>query len=161
MVTLAAQTGGGLSKNTKILIINGPNLNLLGTREPEIYGATTLGEIEADCLAVAQSSGMEASCVQSNSEGAIVDHIQAARSECAGIVINPGAYTHTSVAILDALLASELPVVEIHLSNIHAREAFRNHSYVSKAATGVICGFGADGYAMAITAMARLLKISE
>ena len=161
MVTLAAQEGGGLSENAKILIINGPNLNLLGTREPEIYGTTTLAEIEADCVTLAQSLGMQANCVKSNSEGEIVNHIQAARLECSGVVINPGAYTHTSVAILDALLASELPIVEVHLSNIHRREAFRSHSYVSKAAAGVICGFGADGYAMAITAMAKLLKISK
>ena len=132
----------------KILLLNGPNLNLLGVREPSIYADATLPEIEARCSARAGELGLTLATAQSNSEGALVDHIQAARDDCAGIIINPGAYTHTSVAILDALLAVELPVIEVHLSNIHKREAFRHNSYVSKVANGVLCGFGPDGYVM-------------
>lgn len=142
----------------KILVINGPNLNLLGTREPEIYGRETLEDIEEACRKLGQDLGFEALCYQSNSEGALVDRVQQARADCAGIVINPGAYTHTSVALLDALLACAIPVIEVHLSNIHRREEFRHHSYVSKAAEGVICGLGAHGYDMALRAMARLLR---
>ena len=147
-----------MSKTMKILVINGPNLNLLGTREPEIYGRETLEDIEEACRALGQDLGFEVLCYQSNSEGALVDRVQQARADCAGIVINPGAYTHTSVALLDALLACALPVIEVHLSNIHRREDFRHHSYVSKAAEGVICGLGAHGYDMALRAMARLLQ---
>ena len=142
----------------KILVINGPNLNLLGTREPEIYGRETLEDIEEACRKLGQDLGFEVLCYQSNSEGALVDRVQQARTDCAGIVINPGAYTHTSVALLDALLACAIPVIEVHLSNIHRREDFRHHSYVSKAAEGVICGLGAHGYNMALRAMARLLQ---
>jgi 3-dehydroquinate dehydratase-2 len=142
----------------KILLLNGPNLNLLGVREPSIYADATLPEIEARCSARAGELGLTLATAQSNSEGALVDHIQAARDDCAGIIINPGAYTHTSVAILDALLAVELPVIEVHLSNIHKREAFLHNSYVSKVANGVLCGFGPDGYVMALEAMSRLLK---
>jgi 3-dehydroquinate dehydratase-2 len=144
----------------KILVINGPNLNLLGSREPDIYGRRTLADIEDDCRARGRELGLEVECFQSNSEGALVDRIQEANRDCAGIVINPGAYTHTSVALLDALLACDLPVIEVHLSNIHQREEFRHHSYVSKAASGVICGFGPDGYRMALEAMARLVETS-
>lgn len=144
----------------KILLVNGPNLNLLGSREPDIYGHQTLADIEDDCRARGRELGLEVECFQSNSEGALVDRIQEACRDCAGIVINPGAYTHTSVALLDALLACGLPVIEVHLSNIHQREEFRHHSYVSKAASGVICGLGPDGYRMALEAMARLVETS-
>ncbi len=146
-----------MAKASKILILNGPNLNLLGTRQPEVYGRETLADIEAMCRSRAQELGLEADCRQSNGEGELVGWIQGARGDCAGILINPGAYSHTSIAILDALLAVELPVVEVHLSNIHGREAFRRHSYVSQAAQGVICGFGATGYLMAVDALARLI----
>jgi 3-dehydroquinate dehydratase-2 len=147
-----------LAKARKILILNGPNLNLLGTRQPEIYGSTTLADIEAMCQSRAKDLGLGAEFRQSNTEGQIVDWIQEARGKFAGIVINPGAYSHTSVAILDALLAADMPVVEVHLSNIHKREAFRHHSYVSKAAQAVICGFGASGYLMALDGLARILE---
>ncbi len=147
-----------MAKSPKILVLNGPNLNMLGTRQPEIYGRTTLADIEARCHEHGKSLGLRVECAQSNSEGALVDSIQAARRDCVGIVINPGAYSHTSVAILDALLASGLPVIEVHLSNIHQREAFRHKSYVSQAANGVLCGFGAAGYDMALEAMARQLQ---
>ncbi len=147
-----------MSKTKKILIVNGPNLNLLGSREPETYGSATLADIEADCMTAGEGLGLAIETFQSNSEGALVDRIQAARQDSAGIVINPGAYTHTSIALLDALLACELPVIEVHLSNIHRREAFRHNSYVSKAATGVICGLGPEGYLLALTAMARLIE---
>lgn len=147
-----------MSKTKKILIVNGPNLNLLGSREPETYGSAALADIEADCMTAGEGLGLSIETFQSNSEGALVDRIQAARQDSAGIVINPGAYTHTSIALLDALLACELPVIEVHLSNIHRREAFRHNSYVSKAATGVICGLGPEGYLLALTAMARLIE---
>ncbi len=146
-----------MSEARKVLLLNGPNLNLLGTREPEIYGSATLADIESRCTDRARGLGLELECQQSNSEGALVDAIQAARERCHGIIINPGAYTHTSIAIFDALAACDLPVVEVHLSNIHRREDFRHSSYVSKVAEGVICGFGADGYEMAVDAMARIL----
>lgn len=146
-----------MSDLPKILLINGPNLNLLGSREPEIYGTTTLADIEAACAAKAKGLGFALQCFQSNSEGALVDAIQAASGKNAGIVINPGAYSHTSIAILDALTAAGLPVVEVHLSNIHQREDFRRASYVSKVAQGVICGFGAYGYEMAFDAMKGIL----
>ncbi len=146
-----------MAKAPSVLILNGPNLNLLGTREPEIYGRTTLADIEAQCRARAGEIGLSVECRQSNGEGQLVDWIQEARDSRAAIVINPGAYSHTSIAILDALQAADLPVVEVHLSNIHKRETFRQHSYVSKAAQGVICGFGAQGYLMALDALTRLL----
>lgn len=146
-----------MAKAPSILIINGPNLNLLGTREPSVYGHTTLAEIEAACRARAKERGLSVDCRQSNSEGEIVGWIQEARGRFAAIAINPAAYSHTSVAILDALSAVELPVVEVHLSNIHKRESFRRHSYVSQVALGVICGFGPSGYLMALDALARML----
>ena len=146
-----------MAKAPSVLILNGPNLNLLGTREPEIYGRTTLADIEAQCRALAGELGLAVDCRQSNGEGQLVDWIQEARNGHAAIVINPGAYSHTSIAILDALQAADLPVIEVHLSNIHKRETFRQHSYVSQVATGVICGFGAQGYRMALDALARLL----
>lgn len=143
---------------TAIHIINGPNLNLLGTREPEIYGTTTLADIEALCAERAAAHGMQAVCFQSNDEGELVTRIQKARSEAAGLIINAGAYSHTSVAILDALQAVDAPIMEVHLSNIFAREEFRHHSYVSGVAAGVICGLGAQGYGMAIDALAARLS---
>lgn len=143
---------------SKVLhIINGPNLNLLGTREPEVYGTTTLADIEAMCADRAQKHGMETLCLQSNDEGEMVNFIQTARTEASGLIINAGAYSHTSVAILDALQAVEVPIIEVHLSNIFAREEFRHHSYVSGVAAGVICGLGAQGYEMAIDALAARL----
>jgi 3-dehydroquinate dehydratase-2 len=150
-----------VAKAPKILILNGPNLNMLGTRQPEVYGKVTLADIEAACQARATDLGLAAECRQSNGEGELVDWIQAARNEVQAMIINPGAYSHTSVAILDALLAADLPTVEVHLSNIHRREEFRHHSYVSKAAQGVICGFGARGYIMALEALAAQLIESQ
>ncbi len=149
--------GSRVAEARKILILNGPNLNMLGTRQPEIYGTATLGSIDAACHARAKELGLEVECRQSNSEGELVDWIQKARGGADGIIMNPGAYTHTSIAILDALLAAGLPLIEVHLSNIHKREDFRQNSYVSKAAQGVICGFGARGYLMALEAMAAHL----
>jgi len=146
-----------LAKTPNILLINGPNLNMLGTRQPEVYGRTTLADIEAMCHARARDLGIALDFRQSNSEGEIVGWIQAAHDKIAGIAINPGAYSHTSVAILDALLAIEAPIIEVHLSNIHRREAFRHNSYVSQAAHGVICGFGATGYLMALDGLAQLI----
>jgi 3-dehydroquinate dehydratase-2 len=139
-----------------ILILNGPNLNMLGTRQPEIYGAETLGDIEIAAKAHATPLGMDIDFRQSNHEGVLVDWVQEARTTRHGIIVNAGAYTHTSVALLDALLAAELPVVEVHLSNIHRRDAFRHHSYVSQAAVGMIAGFGSQGYLLALDAMAKL-----
>ena len=141
-----------------IHIINGPNLNLLGTREPKIYGTTTLADIDALCADRAAAHGLEAVCFQSNDEGELVSRIQAARGQAAGLIINAGAYSHTSVAILDALQAFDAPIIEVHLSNIFAREEFRHHSYVSGVAAGVICGLGAQGYGMAVDALAARLS---
>lgn len=146
-----------MAKAPKVLILNGPNLNLLGTREPEVYGTATLADIEKQCRKQAKDLGLTTDCRQSNTEGELVGWIQEARNGTSGIILNPGAYTHTSVAILDALLAVDLPVIEVHLSNTHKREDFRQHSYVSRAAEGVICGFGVQGYLMALEAMATLL----
>lgn len=140
-----------------IHILNGPNLNLLGKRQPEIYGADTLADVEANCAALAGELGLETALFQSNHEGEIVDQIHRAREEAAGIVINAGAYTHTSVAILDALNTFEGPVIEVHISNIHAREAFRHHSYISARADGVIVGCGVEGYTLALRRLATLL----
>ncbi len=150
-----------MAEAPKVLILNGPNLNMLGTRQPEVYGTATLADIEAACAKRAQDLGLATECRQSNSEGELVGWIQAARVQAQAVIINPGAYSHTSVAILDALLAVDLPIVEVHLSNIHRREEFRHHSYVSKAAQGVICGFGARGYIMALEALAAQLIESQ
>ncbi len=147
-----------MTEPRSILIINGPNLNMLGQREPAIYGRDTLADIEAACARSAAEHGLAADFRQSNSEGQLVDWIQGARQGHAGIIINAGAYTHTSIAILDALLAADLPIVEVHLSNIFRREEFRHHSYVSRAASGVICGFGLSSYVLAFDAMARLVR---
>ena len=135
-----------------ILILNGPNLNLLGTREPEIYGATTLADIEASCHAHAEKIGASVDFRQSNIEGELVDWVQQARDTAIAIVINAAAYTHTSVALHDALKATGLPVVELHLSNVYKRESFRHKSFISSVADGVMCGFGAHGYVLAIDA---------
>jgi 3-dehydroquinate dehydratase II len=141
-----------------VFILNGPNLNLLGVREPSIYGRDTLGDVEERCTARAAALGLEIDFRQSNHEGQLVDWIQEARESADGIILNAGALTHTSVAILDALSAAQLPVIEVHLSNIFRREAFRHHSYVSLAATGVICGLGTQGYERALDALANLIE---
>jgi 3-dehydroquinate dehydratase-2 len=140
-----------------ILILNGPNLNLLGRREPGIYGRTTLADIEAMCRAEAARLGLAVECRQSNSEGELVTWIQKVPGRFAGLILNAGAYSHTSVALLDALRAVNVPLIEVHLSNIYQRETFRQYSYVSMAADGVICGFGPQGYRMALCALAALL----
>lgn len=140
-----------------ILVLNGPNLNMLGVRQPEVYGRTTLGDIEAACRERGSELGLTIEFRQSNHEGELVTWIQQARDNADGIVINAGAYTHTSVAILDALKVAELPVIEVHISNIHAREEFRHHSYISAAATGVIVGLGPQGYLFALEALADRL----
>lgn len=135
----------------KLLLLNGPNLNLLGTREPQVYGSTTLAEVERDASAQAKAAGAELASFQSNHEGLLIDRIHAARDEGVdAIVINPGGLTHTSVALRDALAGVAIPFVEIHISNIHRRESFRHHSYLSELAAGVICGLGIDGYRHAI-----------
>lgn len=142
----------------RLLIVNGPNLNLLGTRQPEVYGSTTLAEIEARVAGVAEEVGLKVRAVQSNHEGELIDAIQAARTDCVGIIINPAAYSHTSVAIADALRSVSLPVAEVHLSNIHAREEFRHHSYVSAVAEMVVAGAGPLGYEMAVRYLADRLS---
>lgn len=138
---------------TSILILNGPNLNLLGTRQPDVYGAATLADIEALCRAHATTRGANVDFVQSNSEGTLIDAVQGAKGVHDGIVLNAGAYTHTSIALMDAISSVELPVVELHLSNVHAREEFRHVSYIARVAVGVICGFGAAGYPLAMDAL--------
>ena len=140
-----------------ILILNGPNLNLLGVREPATYGTETLADIEEACLERASVLGLAIEFRQSNHEGQLVDWIQEARETAHGIIINPGGYSHSSVAILDALRATELPVIEVHISNIYRRESYRHRSYVSLAATGVITGLGGHGYLLALEAMARIV----
>jgi 3-dehydroquinate dehydratase II len=139
-----------------VFILNGPNLNLLGVREPGIYGARTLKDIEADCEKAAANLGFSIDFRQTNHEGMLVDWIQEAGRGAQGIVINPGAYTHTSVALRDSLLAVSRPTIEVHLSNIFAREPFRRHSHVSPVASGVICGLGPAGYVLALQALASL-----
>ena len=139
-----------------IFLLNGPNLNLLGKRQPEIYGHETLADVEAECAAIAAKSALKLRFHQSNREYEIIDWIHEARTTAAGIIINPGAFTHTSIAILDALNAFEGKVLEVHISNVHKRESFRHHSYVSLRADGVIAGFGVNGYALAMQHMAKL-----
>lgn len=147
-----------MAETGRLLILHGPNLNLLGTREPGIYGTATLEDINALCRSSAAEHGFAVDTLQSNHEGTLVDAIQAARGTAEGIVINPAAYTHTSVAIADALAAVGLPLVEVHLSNVHAREAFRQHSYISPRASAVIAGAGINGYRFAIEHLAGLLR---
>jgi 3-dehydroquinate dehydratase-2 len=141
-----------------VTLLNGPNLNLLGLRQPEIYGRETLEDVAAKVSDLGEELGLRIRALQSNHEGQLVDWIQESRGTAAGIIINPGAYSHTSVAILDALNAYDGPVLEVHISNIHKREAFRHHSFVSQRADGVIAGFGTEGYLLALRRMASLLK---
>jgi 3-dehydroquinate dehydratase-2 len=143
---------------THILILNGPNLNLLGTRQPEVYGTTTLSDIDEMCRTKASELGISVECRQSNHEGELIDWIHAARGVFEGIIINAGAYTHTSIAIMDAVSSVEIPTLELHLSDIHAREDFRHVSYIGKVAFDAIMGHGADGYPMAIARMMDRLK---
>ncbi|HSV01132.1 MAG TPA: type II 3-dehydroquinate dehydratase [Roseiarcus sp.] len=140
-----------------VVVLNGPNLNLLGKREPHIYGHETLADIEADCRRLGKELGLAVEFHQSNREYEIIDWIHGARGRCAGIVINPAAFTHTSVAILDALSAFDGPVIEVHISNVHKREPFRHHSYVSGVASGVIAGCGTQGYGFALRRIAKLI----
>lgn len=140
-----------------VTLLNGPNLNLLGLRQPEIYGRETLDDVAAKVSELAEDLGLSVRALQSNHEGQLVDWIHEARTTAAGIIINPGAYSHTSIAILDALNAYDGPVLEVHISNIHKREAFRHHSYVSSRADGVIAGFGTEGYLLALRRMASLI----
>lgn len=145
------------TENNTILLVNGPNLNLLGTREPAIYGHDTLADVEALARDTAAAHQLEVKAVQSNHEGVLIDAIHEARTQAAGIVINPGAFTHTSVAIADALAGVDLPVIEVHISNVHQREAFRHHSYVSPVASSIIIGAGINGYRLAVEQLAHLL----
>lgn len=141
-----------------VLVLNGPNLNLLGCREPDIYGSLTLADVEASCIQEGACLGLEVTCRQSNGEGELVTWVQEARNVFDALVINPGAYTHTSIALHDALRLLEVPILEVHLSNIHQREEFRHRSYVSLVAKGVICGLGVKGYELALMSVASLLK---
>lgn len=142
----------------RILVLHGPNLNLLGKREPEIYGHQTLADIDGSLRVDAVRLGVEVDCFQSNHEGELIDRIQAAMGQASGILINPGGFTHTSVALRDALVATRLPIVEVHLSNVYARESFRQHSYVSPIALGVISGLGAAGYRFGLEALVARLR---
>ena len=141
----------------KVLILNGPNLNMLGTRQPEIYGRDTLDDVIHACTALGQQMGLQVESFQSNHEGALIDHIQQARGTIQGIIINAGAYSHTSIAILDALNIFEGLVIEVHISNIHKRETFRHHSHISQRADGIIIGMGVEGYALALRRLASSL----
>ncbi len=141
-----------------IFILNGPNLNLLGKRETEIYGRETLGDVQTSCIRLAAELGLKLEFFQSNHEGEIIDQIHSAREKAQAVIINPGAFTHTSIAILDALNAFQGPVIEVHISNIHKRESFRHHSYVSGRADGVVVGFGTEGYSAALRRLSTLLK---
>ncbi|MCP5058314.1 MAG: type II 3-dehydroquinate dehydratase [bacterium] len=142
-----------MSEPLRILVLHGPNLNLLGTREPEVYGHTTLAEIDQELADLAKSRGAQIEALQSNHEGVLIDRIQEARSEVRGILINPGGLTHTSVSLRDSLAGVEIPVVEVHLSNVQAREAFRHHSYVAGVALGTVAGFGAASYRLGLEAL--------
>ena len=144
--------------NPVVYVLNGPNLNLLGKRQPDIYGSETLADIDAECRRVADEHGLALDFRQTNAEHQLIDWIHEAREKAAGIVINPAAFTHSSIAVRDALAACDCPILEVHISNIHRREPFRHRSYVSDLAVGVICGFGTQGYALALMRMARLVK---
>jgi len=148
---------GRASRVLQILVVHGPNLNLLGKREPEIYGTQTLADIDADLSVLAKELGVEIDSIQSNHEGELIDRIQESMGHADGILINPGGFTHSSVALRDALVATDLPVVEIHLSNVYARESFRKRSYVSPIAIGVISGLGAQGYQFGLEALVKRL----
>ena len=150
-----------MSASPIISILNGPNLNMLGARQPEVYGRETLADLGAACRAHGAVLGLDIEFRQSNIEGELVTWVQECRNRAAGIIINAGAYTHTSIALLDALLAAEVPAIEVHLSNIHQRDSFRHHSFVAKAAKGMICGLGGHGYILALDALARLIKGSS
>jgi len=150
-----------LAKAPKILILNGPNLNMLGVRETAIYGNNTLADIEKMCVRRGKKLGLAIDFRQTNMEGELVTWVQQARTAADGIVINPGAYGHTSIALLDALRMTGKPVIELHLSNIHRREPFRHQTYTSQAATGIICGLGAHGYELAVEAIAELVNKKE
>lgn len=143
-----------------VAVLNGPNLNMLGLRQPAVYGRATLDDVEALCAEAAERVGLAIDFRQTNGEGELISWVQECRGRAAGIVINPAGYSHTSIALMDALLAVELPVIEVHVTNIHRREAFRHVSYVSRAASGVICGLGIQGYALALTGMADLIEES-
>ena len=149
---------GRASRALQILVVHGPNLNLLGKREPEIYGTQTLADIDADLATLAKELGVEVESIQSNHEGKLIDRIQESMGHADGILINPGGFTHSSVALRDALVATDLPVVEIHLSNVYARESFRKLSYVSPIAIGVISGLGAQGYQFGFEALVKRLS---
>jgi len=141
-----------------IAVLNGPNLNMLGLRQPEVYGRATLDDVEALCAETAERLGLAIDFRQTNAEGELISWVQECRGRAAGILINPGGLTHTSIALMDALLASEVPTVEVHITNIHRREEFRHRSYVSRAAVGVICGLGIRGYALALEALAGIAE---
>ncbi len=143
-----------------VVVLNGPNMNLLGSRQPEMYGAATLDDVEALCAETADRLGLAIDFRQSNAEGELISWVQEARGRASGIVINPAGYTTTSIALMDALLGVDLPVIEVHITNIHRREEFRQHSFISKAAVGVIAGLGITGYALALQAMADLIEAS-
>ena len=150
-----------MAANATVPVLNGPNLNMLGVREPEIYGAGTLDDIERLCREQGDRLGLAVAFRQTNREDALIEWVQQARGRCAALIINPAALTHSSVALADALAALDAPVLELHLSNIFAREPFRHHSYVSPLAHGLICGFGSDGYILALHAAARLINARE
>jgi 3-dehydroquinate dehydratase-2 len=158
---LRAKVMPHLDPRPLVAVLNGPNINMLGLRQPHIYGHATLDDVEMLCAEAAELAGLAIDFRQTNGEGELITWVQECRGRAAGIVINPAGYTTTSVALLDALLAAELPVIEVHITNIHRREAFRQQSYVSQAAVGVICGLGVRGYAMALQAMADLLEESR
>ena len=154
---MALPAPGRVPGRPLIAVLNGPNINMLGLREPRLYGAATMDDVEQLCAETAEEVGLAIDFRQTNSEGELVSWVQECRGTAAGLVINPAGYTTTSIALMDAILAVELPAIEVHVTNIHRREEFRHHSYVSKAAVGVICGLGVRGYALALRAMADLL----